>query len=125
MTDHKEAVIQHSPHSGSIFLGRSFWVRVVGHMKRDIAQAFQSLYIGINITLAALLGITLFLLEFPLVKDFLLYIVVIPLSLFIIVKYLTLLPVIFFFIFLFLKIEHSLIVLSFVVPFSLIWVLLV
>ncbi len=125
MMDHKKVVIQRSSHSGNIFLVRSFWVRVVGHMKRDIAQAFQSLYIGINVMLAVLLGITLFLLEFPLVKDFVLYVVVIPLSLFLIVKYLTLFPIIFFFIFLFLKIEHSLIVLSFMVPLSLIWVLLV
>lgn len=125
MTGHTEVVTKHSLHGENVFLKRTFWVRVVNHMKKDIGAAFQAVYIGINVMLATLLGITLFLVEFPLIKDLLLYVVVIPLSLFLIVKYLTLLPIIFFFAFLLLKIEHSLIILSFVVPLSFIWVLLV
>lgn len=125
MTSHSEVIATHQTSKGDVFLKRTFWARVFSHMKKDMVAAFQAVYVGVNIMLAALLGVALFLLEFPLVKEFVLYVLVIPLSLFLVIKYLTLLPIVFFFVFLFLKLEHSIIILSFVVPLSFIWVLLV
>lgn len=127
MNSHSESVALHSVHKENIFLKKAFWVRVLANMTKDIdtADAFKSAYIAINVLLAALLGIALFLLEFPLVKQFVLFIIVIPLSLFLAVKYLTLLPIVFFFLFLFIKLEYAIIALSIIAPLSFIWVLLV
>lgn len=115
----------HETREEKIFLKRTFWVRVIAHMKKDTAAAFQAVFIGINIILVVLLGATLFILEFPLVKEFIVYVIVLPLSLFIVVKYLTVLPIIFFFLFLFIKPMYSAILLSLSALLSLIWILLV
>lgn len=125
MTSHSEATVIHREHKENVFLRRTFWARVFTLTKEDIVAAFGTLTLAVNVTLAILLGVALFLLEFPLVKEFVLYVIVLPVTLFLVVKYLTILPIVFFFLFLFIKIEYSIIILSLIVPFSLIWVLLV
>lgn len=109
---------------GSLFKDPLFWSRVITHIKKDMLVTFSFVrYIG-GILCAVILGIALFLLEFDLLKQFILYIIVLPLSLFLVIKYLTLLPVITFFFFLFIKPVYTVTILSFVVPLSFIWVLL-
>lgn len=105
----------------SIFLERSFWLRVWGYAKEDLL----ALYRGINVIFAVLLGVFLFLLDFPLVKEFLIFIIAIPISIYLAVKYLTLIPTIFFLIFLAMEPKYAVISLSIISVFSFIWVLLV
>lgn len=94
MTGHTEVVTKHSLHGENVFLKRTFWVHAFGYMKRDIVAAFQSVYIGVNIMLAVLLGITLFLLEFPLIGK-LAFFASCGLLLFLLIAYPILTPVIF------------------------------
>lgn len=94
MTNHTEVVTKHSQLGENLFLSRSFWARVVGHMKRDVVAAFQSVYIGVNIMLAILLGIALFLLEFPLIGK-VAFFATCGLLLFLLIAYPILTPVIF------------------------------
>lgn len=108
----------------NVFMERSFWLRVLGHMKDDILSTMSFLrYIG-GIICAVLLGASLFLLEFEPVKEFLTYFVAIPLAIFVTVKYLTILPMIFVFAFIFIKPKHAAISLSLISVFSFIWVLM-
>ncbi len=52
----------------NVFMERSFWLHVLGHMKDDILSALSFLrHLG-GIICAVLLGVTLFLLEFRLIS---------------------------------------------------------
>lgn len=105
----------------SVFLERSFWLRVWEHAKEDLL----SFYRGINVIFAIFLGVFLFLLDFPLVKEFLIFIIAVPVSIYLAVKYLTLVPTIFFIVFLAMQPKYAAISLSIISVFSFIWVLLV
>lgn len=118
-TDVHTGTVAHSVHS--IFLERSFWLRVWRNSKNDLLFIYKS----INVMLAILLAVSLFLLELVPIKEFMKYFVALPLSLFVTVKYLTLLPVIFFIPFLYIQPKYSAIVLSIISVVSFVWVLLV
>ena len=122
------AVVDHHasshPHVTSLFKERSFWLRVLGHMKNDVVATASFLqYLG-GILCAVLLGVSLFLLEFAPFKKFVTYIVVIPILIFLTVKYLTILPMISVFLFLFIQPKYAAISLSLISVFSFIWVLM-
>ncbi len=111
--------------SGYMFMDLVFWSRVAQHSMRDVRTTFSLLWNLGGMLCAAILGVFLFLLDFSHLKQFVIYVIALPLSLFLAIKYLTLLPVITFFFFLFIKPVYTVTILSFVVPLSFIWVLLV
>lgn len=112
----------HTTKEGHSFLyDKAFFARVLSHIKKDLL----SIYNFINLVLITLLGLFLFIVEFPLVKQFLTYVVAIPIAIFITVKYLTLLPTVFFLFFLALAPKHALVSLSVIVVISFVTVLLV
>jgi hypothetical protein len=115
----------HHVPSKSVFAERSFWLRTVEHMKSDLTvTALTVRNIG-GLVLVMLLGILLFILEFKLVKEFVVYALIVPFSIYCAVRYFTVLPVVFTIAFLFIKPKHSTVLISLVVVFSFIWVLLV
>ncbi len=122
-------VVDHHHHQStshkSIFVERSFWLRVVGHMKSESLAVFAFIqYLG-GVLAAVLLGASLFFLEFKLVKEVITYVIVIPVLIFLAVKYLTLIPTVFALSFMLIQPKYAAIALSLISVFSFVWVLMV